>query len=332
MSSDNWDQDAFWKKWPCPNNWGDMTTEQQAQWIMARRAADTIDAAKEIETKKKLAEVEKQNAKYSSTNERIDFAIDELIEHENEIAQRRRDGIFLTGFIDPGGQIDDYFLTVVRTDTKINLISVMAAQHWKLNEKMGVDFAYIRKEIAKIHNVIRFDILGCEYNNYGREQIQAFKREHSLNLMGINTVGKITSDDIIRTGQSMDKHQIIRWTNIWRQKKYEGLEPHDKIVFPKQLTPELKKIVTQLDTFIVKRQKGTGNFVYEAEGTKHDDGVMSLLGNFFIVKTKILTRSDQFVGGPIGKQRFKHPEDALTEISDSVVPRTPGFHFKRLRM
>ena len=247
---------------------------------------------------------------------RIDFDVDSFIEKETKIAQRRRDGIFVTGFIDPGGMIDDYFLTVLRIDTNINLVSVLAAQHWKLNEKLGIDFAYIRNEIAKIHKVVRFDILGCEYNNYGREQVQAFKREHDMNLFGINTVGKITSKDIIRTGQSMDKHQMVRWTNIWRQHKYIGDTPRDKIVFPLKLTPEIKKIINQLDTFVVKKQKGTGNYQYEAEGTKHDDGVMSLLGNLFIVKTKILTWSTHFKGGPIVKNKYQSMEDLMSQINE----------------
>lgn len=270
------------------------------------------------------------------TKKIIDFEIDEKtsIEQENIILQRRRDGIFITGFIDPGGQIDDYFLTVLRVDTKINLISVLAAQHWKLNEKLGIDFAFIRNEIAKIHKIVRFDIIGCEYNNYGREQIQAFKREHTMNLFGINTVGKITSNEIIRTGQSMDKHQIIRWTNIWRQHKYEGGIPRDKIVFPIKLTPELKKIVNQLDTFVVKRAKGTGNFQYEAEGTKHDDGVMSLLGNLFIVKTKILSLGGKIIAGPIGRQHLQNMTDSMSKIIDidfTKKQRRGVFGFNRFR-
>ena len=262
---------------------------------------------------------------------RIDFDVDETIALELDIAQRRRDGVFIVGFIDPGGMIDDYFLTVTRIDTNINLVSVLAAQHWKLNEKIGIDFAYIRNEIAKIHKIVRFDILGCEYNNYGREQVQSFKREHNMNLFGINTVGKITSKDIIRTGQSMDKHQMVRWTNIWRQHRYEGETPRDKIVFPVKLTPALKKIINQLDTFVVKKTKGTGNYQYEAEGTKHDDGVMSLLGNLFIVKTRILTFSSKFMGGAIKKQVHQSAEEVMAQLSavpgDQVNPR--GFKIRR---
>lgn len=163
-------------------------------------------------------------------------------------------------------------------------IYVIGAMHWLLNEHNGVDFAKIRNDIAKLHMKNHFNLLGCELNNYGRSEVLQMRREYHIKMIGVNTSRKITSDTIIKKGKTMDKHQMIRWTNSWRQQ--------GKILFPKNKTPELAKIVSQIENYVVKRGP-TGQFVYEADETKegtgeqHDDGVASLLGNLFIVKEKI---------------------------------------------
>lgn len=190
----------------------------------------------------------------------------------------------IVGFIDPGGTIDDYFLTMTRVVPRALKIFVIGAMHWRLNERAGIDFAKIRNDIAKIHLAQHFNLLGCELNNYGRSEVQQMRREYHIKMIGINTSKKITQETTIRKGKTMDKHQMVRWTNSWRQQ--------GRIMFPRKKTPEIQKIINQIDNYIVKRSP-SGQFVYEADetkegtGEKHDDGVASLLGNLFIVKEKI---------------------------------------------
>ena len=198
-----------------------------------------------------------------------------------DVAQR---GYVLTGFIDPGGSIDDYFFTVLKTDILSAKIQVFGAMHWLLNEKKGIDFAVIRNQIAKLHMKNHFNLIGCELNNFGRGEVQQMRREYHINMYGVNTSGKITSEKIIQKAHSLDKHQMVKWTNSWR---VDG-----NIVFPtpEKQTPEIKKILHQLDSFVVSKASGVSGptWKYAADGTQHDDGVMSLLGNLYIVKEKFL--------------------------------------------
>jgi len=191
----------------------------------------------------------------------------------------------LVGFIDPGGSLDDYFLTLTRVVPRQLKIYVIGAMHWRLNEQAGVDFAKIRNDIAKLHMQNHFNLLGCELNNYGRAEVLQMRREYHIKMIGVNTAAKVTSETVIRKGKTMDKHQMIRWLNSWRQQ--------GRIVFPKTRTPELQKIINQVENYVVKRQPMSGRYIYEADegnkqsGERHDDGVASLLGNLFIVKEKI---------------------------------------------
>lgn len=225
----------------------------------------------------------------------------------------RRRPYVLVGFIDPGGTIDDYFLTMTQTNVRTKEIFVTGAMHWLLNDKTGITFAKIRNDIAKLHLLNHFNILGCELNNFGRSEVQSMRREYHLKMYGVNTSGKVTSEEIIRKQKTMDKHQMVRWTNSWRQ---DG-----NIKFPKRKTKEIKKILSQMDSFIVEKPNvgGTPNYKYHAEGTQHDDGVMSLLGNLFIVKEKILKISgfdERFIGAKRGQQDipnlYEEPEKLET--------------------
>jgi len=205
----------------------------------------------------------------------------------------------LVGFIDPGGSIDDYFLTLTRAVPRELKVYVMGAMHWRLNEAAGVDFAKIRNDIAKLHLENHFNLLGCELNNYGRAEVLQMRREYHIKMIGVNTAAKVTSEQVIRKGKTMDKHQMIRWLNSWRQQ--------GRIVFPKQKTPEIQKILNQIDNYVVRRQPQSGRFIYEADegnkqsGERHDDGVASLLGNLFIIKQKIfkITGYDMRASGGI---------------------------------
>ena len=106
----------------------------------------------------------------------------------DDIANR---GFVLTGFIDPGGSIDDYFLTVLKTHIPTAHIQVVGAMHWLLDEKRGIDFGKIRNDIAKLHMRNYFNMIGCELNNFGRGEVQSMRREYHINMYGVNTSGKV---------------------------------------------------------------------------------------------------------------------------------------------
>jgi hypothetical protein len=234
-----------------------------------------------------------------------------------EIASR---GYVLTGFIDPGGSIDDYFLTVTKTDIPTAKIQVIGAMHWLLDESKGVDFAKIRNDIAKLHSRNYFNLLGCELNNFGRGEVMQMRREYHINMYGVNTSGKVTSEETIRKGHTMDKHQMVKWTNSWR---VDG-----NITFPlaEKQTPEIKKIIHQLDSFVVKKTDGSGGptFRYGAEGTQHDDGVTSLLGNLYTVKEKFLKISGYDKRALGGKSPGGERIDNSIEEPISIPGRTLG--------
>jgi len=196
-------------------------------------------------------------------------------------------------FLDTGGSPDFACLTMCRVDIPERIIYVTGAMFWQLSEKDNVFFATIRNDIAKLHMIHKFDLMGCETNNYGRNEIESLRREYGIRMVGINTTGKITDKKKIRKGLSMDKEEIIKFTNSWRQNAVVDPTNERKlgqIKFLKQKTVELQKVVSELDNFVRKMPEGigtTGRPKFGAEGSGHDDGVMSMLGNLHVIKTKI---------------------------------------------
>ena len=198
-----------------------------------------------------------------------------------------------SAFLDTGGTVDSACLTMCRVDIPARIIYVTGAMFWKLNEKDHVFFATIRNDIAKLHLIHHFDLLGCETNNYGRNEMESLRREYGIRMIGINTTGKITDKKKLAKGDAMDKEAIVKFTNSWRQNAI--VDPMNtsklgQIKFLKEKTPDLLQVVSELDSFVKKMPKGIGNTgrpKFGAEGTQHDDGPMSMLGNFHIIKTKI---------------------------------------------
>ena len=198
-----------------------------------------------------------------------------------------------SGFLDTGGSPDAACFTMCRSDIINRIIYVTGAMFWHISEKDKVLFATIRNDIAKLHLIHKFDMIGCETNNYGRNEMESLRREYGINMIGINTTGKITDKKKMRKGLSMDKHAIIKFTNSWRQNVIAD-PPNDhklgQIKFLKQKTPDLQQVVNELGSFVRKDPEGigaTGQPKYGAEGQQHDDGPMSMLGNFHIIKTKV---------------------------------------------
>ena len=201
--------------------------------------------------------------------------------------------VLKSGFLDTGGSVDHACFTMLRVDIPQRIMYVTGAMFWKLSEVEKIFFATIRNDIAKLHLINRFDLMGCETNNYGRSEMESLRREYGIRMIGINTTGKITDKKKIRKGESMHKKEIIKFTNSWRQNAI--IDPENKrlmgqIKFLKQKTKDLQTVVNELDSFVMKMPEGigaTGEPKYGAEGTQHDDGPMSMLGNFHMVKTKV---------------------------------------------
>jgi len=198
-----------------------------------------------------------------------------------------------SAFLDTGGSVDNACLTMCRVDIPERIIYVTGAMFWKVSEKDKVLFATIREDIAILNRINKFDLMGCETNNYGRVEIESLRREHNIKMVGINTTGKLTDKKKIRKGLSMDKEEIIKFANSWQQNAKADPTNERKlgqIKFIDPKTPELQKVVSELDNFVRKMPEGigsTGRPKFGAEGSGHDDGVMSMLGNFHIIKTKI---------------------------------------------
>ena len=198
-----------------------------------------------------------------------------------------------TAFLDTGGSVDFAALNMCTVDIPARKIYIRDNMFWKVNEKDKVTFGSIRNDIAILHQTIKFGMLGCETNNYGRSEMESLRRDYGIKMHGVNTVGKITSDDVIQKGESMDKNAMVKFVNSWRQNAVDDPGNHLKlgqIVLPVQKTPEMITWMNQLDSFVRKDPEGigaTGAPKYGAEGSGHDDGIMAALGNIFLIKTKI---------------------------------------------
>jgi hypothetical protein len=120
------------------------------------------------------------------------------------------------------------------------------------------------------------------------------KREYGIPIFGVNTTGKIIDEKKHQSGESMDKEAIIKLVNAWRV--HAQIDPENKqrlgqIKFPKRKTPGLTKLINQIDSFIRVDAETVGSTArpkFGAEGTQHDDGVMSMLGNIHVIVTKVL--------------------------------------------
>lgn len=198
-----------------------------------------------------------------------------------------------TAFLDTGGAVDYAALNMCSVDVLNRKIYIRDTMFWKLSKADNVTFASIRNDIAILHKQFNFHFIGCETNNYGRSEMESMRRDYGIRMYGVNTVGKITSDDIIKKGESMDKNSIIKFTNSWRQNADTDPANNMKlgqIVLPVEKSEYMVKWMNQLDSFVRKDPEGigaTGNPKFGAEGTGHDDGVMASLGNIFLIKTKL---------------------------------------------
>ena len=214
-----------------------------------------------------------------------------------------------TGFLDTGGTADYACFTMCQVDIPNRIIYVSGAMYWKVSEKDNILFATIRNQIAELHKIHHYDLIGCETNNYGRSEMESMRREYGIKMIGITTSGKLTDEKKIKKGLTMDKEAIIKFTNVWRTNALMDKKNDFKlgqIKFLKRKTPELIKLLNEFDSFVRKDADGvgsTGRPKYGAEGNNHDDGVLSMLGNIHMIKTQIFK---VFIGsGAVGAVQNK---------------------------
>lgn len=195
------------------------------------------------------------------------------------------------GALDTGGTADYAALNVMRVDKPRRLIVITGQRFWKVSERDGMTFAQIRNEVALIYRGLALRSLAVEANNYGRSEIEGLRREYGIRARPVNTSGRITSEDVIRRGDTMDKEQVIRKFNSWRQNavsdpKNEHLLGQVRVA--RQRTPELERLMQEFDNFVRVDAQGTGASArpkFGAAGRGHDDGVMSCLLNFYAATT-----------------------------------------------
>lgn len=226
-----------------------------------------------------------------------------------------------SAFLDTGGGVDFAALNMCTTNVNERKIYIRDTMFWKISEKDHITFGSIRNDIAILHQQIKFGMIGCETNNYGRGEMESLRRDYGIKMYGVNTVGKITSDQVIKKGDSMDKHAMVKFVNSWRQNAIDDPENKLKlgqIILPVKKSPQMITWMNQLDSFVRKDAEGigaTGQPKYGAEGSGHDDGIMASLGNIFMIKTKIFKI---FAGtGAVGAA---HHDQSGRNISDKQSP------------
>lgn len=244
------------------------------------------------------------------------------------------DNMLSTGFIDTGGSVDFACLTKCRTDISKRIIYITGAMYWKLSEKENILFATIRNQMAILHLQNKFHLLGCETNNYGKNEMESLRRDYGIKMIGIHTGGKLTDPKKIAEGKNMDKNAIVKFVNSWRQNAIadpENIRHLGQIKFLKKKTRELVQLKSEFESFVRKMPEGigaTGQPKYGAEGTGHDDGVMSTLGHIHMIKTiifKIYTGTGSV--GAVPQDSFGRPPSMKRGLAGRSIGRVDDSRF-----
>lgn len=222
---------------------------------------------------------------------RVSFVSDITERYPTRLGSRN---IVTTAALDTGGAHDNAALNLMRTDLRERMIYITGQAFWRLSEREGVTFAKIRNDIATVHRRFGISALAVEANNYGLSEIENLRREYRISCIKVHTAGRITSEDVIRRGDNMDKEQIVKKFNSWRQNAQMDPDNEQRlgqVRMVKSKTPELEKLMREFDNFVRVDPKGTGaraNPKFGAAGRGHDDGVMSCLLNFHVVTTRVM--------------------------------------------
>lgn len=166
--------------------------------------------------------------------------------------------------LDSGKQRDSFFMTGLRVEE--GKMYVIGARRW-----LGRAYLDVEEEIGKTYINHPFDHYAVERNNVGDHVIEVLMKQYKLPVIPIWTSGPIKEETKIHSPRHMDKGEQVRWLLI---QKNQG-----NLVFPKNPTEDIKELQRQMSIFSEIKPEGnsTGNPKYMAEGSEHDDGVLSLL-------------------------------------------------------
>ena len=208
-----------------------------------------------------------------------------------EIRERYDAGFRVVGNVDSGGHADRAALCVLIGNIHTRVKSLKAMQFWKYDEKADppINELSMRDDIARIHDAVRFDILGYEGNNMGRSHAVHLTEKYGIRPF-VYTTARARTPEALSNPKILDKHQTIMGIKTDKEQ--------DRLTVPKNKTPAIRLLMREFDTYVVKISPGTGNRIYEAEGTNTDDGVAAFLGSWHILNYlmgAVKAKSDRFV-------------------------------------
>lgn len=166
--------------------------------------------------------------------------------------------------IDTGKQNDSFFLTGIKVDD--GKMYVVGAKRW-----LGKAYLDVEADIGKLHLNNPFDHYAVERNNAGDHVIEILQKQYRMPVIPIWTSGPLKDNKKVYSPRYMDKNEQVRWLLIQKQS--------GNLIFPKNPTKDIMELKRQMSIFAEIRPKGnsTGTVKFMAEGSEHDDGVLSLL-------------------------------------------------------
>ncbi len=208
-----------------------------------------------------------------------------------EIRERYKAGFRVVGNVDSGGHADRAALSVLMGNIHTRIKYLKGVYSWKYDDKADppINELSMRDDIARLHEVIHFDILGYEGNNMGRTHSVYMNEMYKIKPF-VYTTSRATTAEALSDPAILNKHQTIMKINT---DKKQG-----RIILPKKKTDGILLLLREFDTYVVKINPATGNRIYEAEGTNSDDAVSSFLGGWHILDHlmgAVKARSDRFV-------------------------------------
>lgn len=212
------------------------------------------------------------------------------------------------GTADPGGKRDSFFFILLVVNVEKRIIYITGGREWKFIDNQ-IGYPEIERGLANIHKKANLDFLVVEQNNTGIHAIQSMKQKYHIPIIGIKTGGIIKERRIMQKGDTMDKTEHVGWVNMMRQK--------GQILISGDLTPELKKLISQLNSFVRKRTDA-GKITYSAQGSQSDDAVMALMVGTFYIRRKIFGE----MGG--GKHHTVFKKYNAREISQQIKTAIPS--------
>ncbi len=198
---------------------------------------------------------------------------------------------------DPGRFRDAFAFVLTEFIATTNVIHILGAHAWQ-----GLDYPRVERDITDIHKKKKLDFFICEQNNTGIHVIESLQKIHGIPVIGITSSNRITSEQIIRKGKTMDKVEMVGWVNNKRLK--------NQILFPKKLTKGILTLLAQLNSF-VRKTTPAGYTTFQADGTEHDDFVMALLVNLFFIRRSIMHDFGKYKRALVTRKFNPEPSDTV---------------------